>query len=461
MTTTPETTIVFRRSGGHSHDGLTSSLIDTTKYSFFDFSPMLNGTANTARRRFQDNNRVLIKKFIVDTIEERVLNPQGIEIKANVITARNIAASTITANELSSNLVLVNNIIRSNSFDGTFHPNSAIATTGTVGWAIANSGAAVFNDVTIRGNITGGSSININNGVFTVNSSGTVGASSGTIGGWSLSTTSISAGSTALYSNGHIVVASGTFNGAIAANSGNVGGWNIESTRLYAGSTSLYSNGYLSVTNGSFNGHITAGSGNVGNYSIVSGSLSASSSGSAGLFQTWSSNITLNTSSKIITNTYYVDNFIGYGFHNVISFNDVDVPEGGIKVERGTYDTSFTTLYSYAGYRYGALGPQNLSDERLKNIIDKNIKASDIINQINVKSFTYKTDMNNEEKLGFIAQQLYEVIPNAVIPGGEDPKTRPWTVVLETLIPYLTKSNQELIAEINDIKTRLETLEGV
>lgn len=160
MPNTPETSVVFRRAGGHSHNGLTSSLIDTTRYSLFDFSPNSIGGGGTARRRFQDNNKQLIKKFIIDTVEERVLNPQGIEIQANAITARNIVSNTITANELSANLVLVNNIIQSNNF--------SIAE--NTGWFIGSNGDAIFNNATLRGEII---------------------ANSGTIAGWVIDSSEI------------------------------------------------------------------------------------------------------------------------------------------------------------------------------------------------------------------------------------------------------------------------------
>lgn len=487
MTTTPETTIVFRRSGGHSHDGLTSSLIDTTKYSFFDFSPMLNGTANTARRRFQDNNRVLIKKFIVDTIEERVLNPQGIEIKANVITARNIAANTITADELSSNLVLVNNIIRSNSFNGTFYSNGAIATTGTVGWAIANSGAAVFNDVTIRGNITGGSSININNGVFTVNSSGTVGASSGTIGGWSLSTTSISAGSTTLYSNGHVVVASGTFSGSINA-SGTITagltqiGTNLRGVSDYAGivlRNDSWENGFLRRSDGSvyfraggasdryiyldtasgisgstnmisfpsfkvtYDGSITASSGTIGGFSLSSSVFSATSG--SPIFGQYTY---ININSNGLIESFYQDIGIMSNFYEHVKINNY--ASGG----SGAINVSGTAA-GYGSTRwYTSYGVYNPSDIRLKDLIEEDVDALAMIKNVKTTKFIMKNDESKREQFGFIAQQINEHIPNVAIPGGENPETNPWGIVPEGLIPYLVKSVQQLVEKVESLESK-------
>ena len=135
--------ITFKRVEGHKHDGITSSLIDTSKYSMFDF--IASETNQTAK---QQNNKNVLKRLIVSTIEERILNPQGIRIQANAITAREIVSGTITANQLAANIVLINNTIRSSNYVS----NSTIHT----GWIINNTGNAEFNDVTIRGNLIAG-----------------------------------------------------------------------------------------------------------------------------------------------------------------------------------------------------------------------------------------------------------------------------------------------------------------
>lgn len=497
MTATPETTIIFRRTGGHTHDGLTSSLLDTTKYSMFDFSPVSIGSAGTARRRFQDNNKILIKKFIVDTIEERVLNPQGIEIQANTITARHITAGTITADELSSNLVLVNNIIRSNAFNGTFYSNGSIANTGTVGWAIANSGVAVFNDVTIRGNITGGSSININN-VFTVNSSGTVSATSGTIGGWTLSTTSLTAGSTSLHSNGHIVVASGTFNGAIGATSGNIGGWNIESNRLHAGSTSLHSNGHLSVASGSFTGSINTGSSvTVGDFSapgnsvgmrLTSDGFIQGSGGGVRIKDYGGTTGTILFGGSIYTPNLLADDMsVSNGTNSVtidpdsfwmmdLEFSRTDANDAAIRINRsGLNNMSRHMIFAKLdGTHVGAIRYKNndnntivftgditgTSDFRLKENIKPLENSLEVVNKINAVSFNFKRspDINDH---GFIAQELYSILPVAVEPGGDDPESQPWGVMYTKLIPISISAIQELSNKINQLEHRLQILEGV
>lgn len=142
--------VTFKRVEGHKHDGLTSSLIDTSKYSMFDFVATEN-SRDATRAAKQQNNKNVLKTFIIDTIEGRVLNPAGIRIQANAISAREIIAGTITANELSSNIVLVNNVIRSNNYINN--------TTTYTGWAIFSNGTANFNNVNIRGNLATGAGV--------------------------------------------------------------------------------------------------------------------------------------------------------------------------------------------------------------------------------------------------------------------------------------------------------------
>ena len=180
---TPETGIRFFRSGGHKHDGVTSSLIDFSKFSIFDFGTdvSLNGTDGN-RELTRINNQIRFDSYIANFISTQILAPAGIvllensvqglhigaqeitaiNIAANTITANQIAANTITANELAANVVQVGDTISSNNYSAN-----------TIGWQIRSNGSAEFNNnVTIKGKIAAstisGSSINIGTGVFTV-----------------------------------------------------------------------------------------------------------------------------------------------------------------------------------------------------------------------------------------------------------------------------------------------------
>jgi hypothetical protein len=341
-----ENTIVFSPAGGHSHNGRNSSLIDSTAYSMYDFSPTFVGTeVNPDRAVRQENNRIAFEDVIKRVVNNSVLAPAGIRLEpgslngsliiantitanqlaANTITASEISAGTITANELSSNIVLINNRITSQNWNGTIQANGTIYSNGigSSGWAITNT-HAVFDSTLIRGAIaadsllTPGLSISntgaISSTSFNVTAAGNVTATnanitgsitsgSGTIGGWTIDTARIYGGSTYLYSNGQIT--SGNFNvtsggvlsatgasitGTLTSSAGTIGGWTINPASISAGSTALYSNGQitngnfsvssagvLSATGASITGTLTSSAGTIGGWTINPSSISAGS----------------------------------------------------------------------------------------------------------------------------------------------------------------------------------------
>ena len=59
------------------------------------------------------------------------------------------------------------------------------------------------------------------------------------------------------------------------------------------------------------------------------------------------------------------------------------------------------------------------------------------------------------KEYGFVAQELYKVFPQAVSPGGEDPKSAPWCIDYGKLTGVLCKAIQELQHEITQLKEQL------
>ena len=258
-----ENAISFYASGGHAHDGVTSSLIKTNSYSIYDFNPSFIGD-NPERRRAQVNNYNSFRQLVVNTINSTVLEPAGIvlqdniinsrniisgsitatEIAANTITADNIAANTITASEiaantitaneisagavtaseLAANIVLVNNYITSNNFNGTIAANGAVTSAGTTGWAVTSFGHAVFDTTFIRGSLSASEVLTPGVDIY----------SNGTLAG----------GSFTLYGNGQIVTSSGNFSVDASGN-------------LYAENATIY--GEINATSGSISGNLVAG----------------------------------------------------------------------------------------------------------------------------------------------------------------------------------------------------------
>jgi hypothetical protein len=154
-----ENSILFFQ-GGHKHDGVSSSLIDVTKYSIYDF--IVGKTGDSARQAAQQKNFDSLKGVISSIITTDILGPSGVRLGPNSVQSVNIAAGAVTAGELAANIVLVNNIISSSNFDGTVAANGVITGQGTAGWAITSAGDAVFSNTAIRGTLTAGS-LYINN----------------------------------------------------------------------------------------------------------------------------------------------------------------------------------------------------------------------------------------------------------------------------------------------------------
>jgi Chaperone of endosialidase len=123
----------------------------------------------------------------------------------------------------------------------------------------------------------------------------------------------------------------------------------------------------------------------------------------------------------------------GFTDDNLIIFSINNVPVGSV--------TTTGTSVSY----------NTTSDERLKENIRPTSKGLEEVMQIRVSDYNFKSRPHRTET-GFIAQQLYTVLPEVVTPGGEDPSVKPWTVDYSRVTPLLTRAIQEQQAEIDALK---------
>lgn len=88
----------------------------------------------------------------------------------------------------------------------------------------------------------------------------------------------------------------------------------------------------------------------------------------------------------------------------------------------------------------------NESDIRLKtNIQDTSIDALDLINQIEMKSFDW-IENGEHEDIGFIAQQLQNIVPDLVC---EDSATTKLSIKTTKFIPYIIKAIQEISEKLH------------
>jgi hypothetical protein len=101
------------------------------------------------------------------------------------------------------------------------------------------------------------------------------------------------------------------------------------------------------------------------------------------------------------------------------------------------------------------------SDQRLKeNIVDAPA-ALPVVAQIKVRQYDWKE--TGSTNIGFVAQELHQVVERAVAIGEDNEDgsiKRPWGVDNATLIPYLVKAIQEQQALITQLQTDVAALKG-
>ena len=106
----------------------------------------------------------------------------------------------------------------------------------------------------------------------------------------------------------------------------------------------------------------------------------------------------------------------------------------------------------------------SLSDSKIKeNIVDATNKLEDL-NKVKVRNFNIKGE--EQKQIGVIAQELESIFPNMVEDQkdyneeGEDLGTVTKSVKYSVFVPMLIKAIQEQQTIIEDLKARIETLEG-
>ena len=124
----------------------------------------------------------------------------------------------------------------------------------------------------------------------------------------------------------------------------------------------------------------------------------------------------------------------------------------------GTTSPNYKLHVEGTAYATGAAG--SLSDYRHKtNISDLSFDALDVVNELHPVTFEWKEpqDIGMEGlQLGFIAQEIEEVIPEAVLTQNNDEQTK--GLKYNALIPILTKATQELVAENDSLKAEIKAL---
>lgn len=313
------------------------------------------------------------------------------------------------------------------------------------------------------------------NAPFRVNMAGVLTATSGTIGGWTLSTDRLYSGSGSTYvgigqnvSNysfwaGNSTPSSAPFSvtnaGALKATSGNIGGWTLGTDRLYAGSGSTYVGVSPSVSNYCFwAGNATPtyapfwvkndGTARFGGFNITS----------TGFLSTGTDPIEINSSVGYIAINgakMYAPNALNYYFTAHI-----------IPTTNNTYYLGNTSI-RWAGIWVSG-GLITSSDLRLKENINSIDRASEFV--YSLKPVEYKMKDGSRKHYGFIAQDVKQSLDKIGTDSALfiDPIVKPdWDITDKEQNDkehYLALRYEEFIAPmvktIQELNERIKALEG-
>lgn len=474
-----ENGVSFFGSGGHSHNGVNSTIIDVGSYSLFDFSLGYAGSQSRINR--QSVNQNAMEDWIVRTINSKVLQPAGLNlapdtlngksIRANTITADQISANTITANELSSNIVLINNVIRSNNYDGVIAANGVITSQGTNGWAITYAGSAEFSSASIRGAITANS----------VSTPGIDILANGAITSTNFNVTA----------SGDLTAVNANISGSVTASSGTIGGWDIFSNKLSKQTGFNYIElfpGVTGSTTSSFKSEFNNGS------TIIKSSLASQflflQRNDSGVL----SNVTLDYTGLYIDQGGLNSSYIN--FYGARVNGNITVPNGStIKAETAFYSSGSSTIA-----RLQTVGSEQMltggsSFRELKENINDIEDAISIISDLRPRRYNFKIDAFEQNdpitgepwtenarelsqldiKYGFILEEVIEKRPELIAyihdktdipfdsPGGyaDISSWKPQTWEEVDVIVLCVKAIQELHQKNQELETRLQALEGV
>lgn len=129
----------------------------------------------------------------------------------------------------------------------------------------------------------------------------------------------------------------------------------------------------------------------------------------------------------------------GLGSNTLIQFRDGDGTDVG-KISFSGGITSYATI----------------SDERLKTDIKLSEKGLGEVLKIQVRDFSFKDDQSQVKQTGFIAQELNQVFPEAVIKGVTNEDY--WSVDYSKLTPLLVAAVQDQQKQINEITKKIDFL---
>jgi hypothetical protein len=172
----------------------------------------------------------------------------------------------------------------------------------------------------------------------------------------------------------------------------------------------------------------------------------------------WRSSYTDTAYSNVFALRNSVINVKGAPGQLLFSFNAdplFNVASGGIMpsldndIYLGSPSKRFVALYA-------ATGTIQTSDANLKTNIDPSPYGLNEVMQMDAVQFNWKTDPNGKKEVGFLAQDIEKLIPEAVVNSGPD---APLGMKYSELIPVLVKAIQEQQKKIAALEKTIQNMQ--
>ena len=262
--------------------------------------------------------------------------------------------------------------------------------------------------------------------------------------------------------------------------SGILSGCSIAASFGYSGTTSrafvqMNNNGNTTQTGGiGFYGPTTGGGFNAPIWANIIGTNGGISiSGTVGILPTLLDD---DRPANLLLRQYGNSGVFTYLYMNNYNTNNnpyfiIDIFNGSIHTNIATFSPSGLVIAGNISST-GSITP-NTSDERTKlNIMPYTTSTLDLLNNIVVSNFSYKTKPD-EQRIGFIAQNIQTIIPELVMPAmmadnlsvfgltEDDVKDNPILTIktIDGMVPYLVKAVQELSTKVASQETTINVLQ--
>lgn len=279
---------------------------------------------------------------------------------------------------------------------------------------------------------------------------------------------------------GVVTLSSGDVTGALGFTPYNAGGATVVTT----GNISTYAPSPTGTgASGNWGINITGNAATVTNGAYVNAANTFSAtntfSGSNNIFNNPVHAGASTTTSLFLTSTSTGSSINFYDVDTGNAYNSVFYTASGTALVNQSYSMAFktpsvassTTAYQFFGdgtaNKTGGGSWGSVSDSRLKDNVTPLTGALAKITSLNPVSYTWKVEKTNDPTVGFIAQEVQAVIPNAVTshkPTAEEAqfvKDKTMTIGWQNdMTAYLVGAIKELKAELDTAKAEIAALKG-